>query len=412
MSKHDDGFAMTAAEARAIARAQLAPVGTIETIGVAEARNRVLAADLTAGIDLPPHDGAAVDGFAIRFADLSPAGNRELRLTGLAAAGHPFQEELGHRQAVRIFTGALIPRGADTVVMQEYCQVEGGAVTIPPEVRRGQNWRRRAEDVRAGTIALSAGQRLRAQDIALAAALGHGELAVFARLRVALFSTGDEVREPGQPRRPGEIWDANRWLLRSLLEEFGCRVSDLGILPDHPRAIEEALSAAAPEHDLLVTSGGMSVGAEDHLGAVIRRRGTLDIWRLALKPGKPVGLGDIDACPVLALPGNPVAALVTFIALGRAIVLRLAGASDEPPLSFRLPIASAQRKKPGREEYLFANIVESLGATSAVAVLEKQGTAMLSGVIQAHGFVILGEEATEVAKCELVTFIPLRHLIG
>jgi molybdopterin molybdotransferase len=404
--------AMTPAEARATAWAQLAPVAARETVGLAHARNRILAADLVAAIDLPPHDSAAVDGFAFRFADLSKDGPTSLRLIGLAAAGHHFQGKLAQGEAVRIFTGAVVPPGADTVVMQEDCALDGDNVAIPAGTRMGQHWRHRAEDLPAGRLALSAGRRLSAQDIALAAALGQATLPVFAPLRVALFSTGDEVREPGQPRKAGDIWDANRWLVRGMLEQRGCQVDDLGILPDNLPAIEAALSGAAHDHDLLVTSGGMSVGAEDHLSTVIRRRGTLDIWRLALKPGKPVGLGDIDACPILGLPGNPVAALVTFVALGSTIVSRLAGASDEPPLSFHLPIAAAHRKKPGREEYLFARISGRDGAPSAVAVLDKQGAAMLSAASEAHGFVILADHMGEIAKGDIVAFIPFGEQTG
>jgi molybdopterin molybdotransferase len=403
---------MTPATARATARAQLAPATGRETVGLAQARNRILAADLIAAIDLPPHDSAAVDGFALRFSDLSKDGPTSLRLIGLAAAGRPFQGTLANGETVRTFTGAVMPSGGDTVVMQEDCVLDGDKVAIPAGIRRGQHRRHQAEDLPAGRLVLSAGRRLRAQDIALAAALGQNTLPVFARPRVALFSTGDEVREPGQSRKAGDIWDANRWLVRGLLEQWGCEVDDLGILPDNRSTIEAALSAAARDHDLLVTSGGMSVGAEDHLAAVIRRRGTLDIWRLALKPGKPVGLGDIDACPILGLPGNPVAALVTFVALGRAIVSRLAGASDEPPLSFHLPIAAAYKKKAGREEYLFARISDVGGTPSAAAVLDKQGAAMLSAASEADGFVILADHASDIAKGDVVAFIPFRELIG
>ena len=272
--------------------------------------------------------------------------------------------------------------------------------------------RRRGDDVRAGSVLIPAGRRLHSQDIALAAALGNRELTVFNRLHVALFSTGDEVRDPGTKLAIGQIWDANRWLLRSLLDSLGCQVSDLGILPDNAQAIEAALMAAARDHDLLVTSGGVSVGSEDHLTAVIRRRGTLDIWRLAISPGRPVGLGDIDACPILALPGNTVPAVVMFVAFGRSLVLRLAAARGETPLSFRLPSNFALKKPAGRRDYLFG-MVENVGnSPSAVVPSARQGAGVLSAISETQGFIVLEENREAIRPGDIVEFVPLRSILG
>jgi molybdopterin molybdotransferase len=290
--------------------------------------------------------------------------------------------------------------------MQETCGLQGDAVAFTERVRPGANFRRRGEDVRAGSVVLPAGRRLRPQDIALAAALGAHELIVFERLRVALFSTGDEVREPGTPLNIGQIWDANRWLLRSLLEALGCRVSDLGILTDDLHSIEGAISEAAHEHDLIVTSGGVSVGSEDHMTNVIRRRGSLDTRRLAIKPGKPIGLGDIDDCPILALPGNPVAAAVSFIAFGRSVVLRLAGSSEDGPLAFRLPAGFGYRKIRGRRDYLLGVVERDGSGVSSISMFERQGAAMLSAISQTEGFVAIDEHVEHVQPGDLVDFIP------
>ncbi|MGE0117296.1 MAG: gephyrin-like molybdotransferase Glp [Dongiaceae bacterium] len=407
---------MTLRQAHRLVQAQFAPAVGTAAVPLAAARNRVLAADLAAAVDLPPHDNAAVDGFAVRASDLrangSPGGSPRLRLVGRAAAGHPFGGTVAGGQTVRILTGAPLPAGADAVVMQEGCSVEGDLVGLAGDARPGANIRRRGEDVRAGAIVLAAGRRLRPQDIALAAALGVRELAVYDRLRVALFSTGDEVREPGTPLKAGEIWDANRWLLRSLLEVLGCDVTDLGILADDRPGMEGAIAEAAHAHDLIVTSGGVSVGGEDHMREVIRRRGSLETQRLAIKPGKPVGLGDIDDCPILALPGNPVAAAVSFIAFGRSVVLRLAGSAEDAPLAFRLPAAFGYRKKPGRRDFLLGVVERDGSGVSSVGMFEKQGAAMLSAITQTEGFVTVADGVEEVRPGDLVDFIPHEWLLG
>jgi molybdopterin molybdotransferase len=402
----------TLAEAQRLVRTQCAPAVAVETVPLAAARNRVLATSLVAAVDLPLHDSAAMDGFALRAADVDGADSPRLRLVGRAAAGHPFDGTVAGGEAVRIFTGAPLPRGADAVAIQEICGLHGDSVVVGGSVRPGANYRRRGEDVQAGSVVLAAGRRLRPQDIALAAALGVRELMVFDSLRVALFSTGEEVREPGAPLGPGEIWDANRWLLRSLLEALGCDVDDIGILSDDRRAIEGALCGAAREHDLIVTSGGMSVGSEDHMTAVIRRRGSLDAYQLAIKPGRPVGLGDIDDCPILALPGNPVAAAVAFIAFGRAVVLRLAGSLEAAPLAFRLPAAFGYRKKPARRDYLLGVVERDDNGVSSVGMFEKQGAAMLSAIAQTQGFVAIDEDVEDVRPGDLVDFIPHESLLA
>lgn len=399
-------------DAVAMLEAQLSRVTERESVPLADARGRILAEDIVAPVDLPPHDNAAVDGFAFRHADLPVGGTVGLRVAGRAAAGRPYQGQLARGEVLQILTGAPVPAGADTVAMQEDCSLDGEVLYLPHPPQQGANIRRKGEDIRWGAPALRPGRRLRAPEIALAAALGNAALPVFRRLQVGLFSTGDEVRNPGAVLLPGQIWDANRWMLRNLLEGLGCRVADLGVLADDAGAVEYALQAAAHDHDLLVTSGGISVGAEDHLCRVVRRRGTLDIWRLAIKPGKPVGFGDIDTCPILALPGNPMAAMVLFLVLGRSIVLRLAGAVEEPPVPIRLPADFRYKKKPGRREYLLGLMVTPRDRVSVVRPFQKQGSAMLSTASELEGLILLPEPMEIVESGDLVEYLPLASLTG
>jgi molybdopterin molybdotransferase len=407
---HDRKVSLTPlTEALAAIRSQLSPIVMQETVALSQARGRILAENLVAGVDLPLRNSSAVDGYAIRADSLSAKGAGSFRLVGRAAAGHPFTGVLSHGEAVRIFTGAPVPEGADTVVMQERCVADGDTLTILSHPLGKSNWRERGEDLRRDTVALAIGRRLRTPDLALAAALGRRELTVFRKLRIGLFSTGDELCEPGERLENGQIWDANRSLLRGLLEQTGCDVADLGILRDNPQDLEGRLSAAAQDADMLVTSGGMSVGDEDYIHAIIRRRGTLDVWRVALKPGKPVGIGDIDACPILALPGNPISAAVAFMALGRVVVERLSGASEERQHSFLASAGFAFEKKKGLRQYLLGDVAEGSDGSSMALLHARQGSAMLSTLTSCGGFIVLPEECERVKQGEPVRFVPLHH---
>src|SRR5689334_5973833 len=327
-----------------------------ERIPLGGACGRILARDVVAPMNLPPHANSAVDGYAFAHADLTPGQETVLPVSGRAAAGHPLAQPAGPGTAVRIFTGAPMPDGTDTVMMQEDCIVEDGQVRLRPGVKKGANRRFAGEDVAEGSIALAAGRRLSPADLGLAAALGNRELPVFRRLRVALLSTGDEVREPGTALPPGMIYDANRFVLAALLSELGCAVTDFGIRPDREAALADTLVTASAGHDLIVTSGGVSTGEEDHVKPAIERLGGLHFWRLAIKPGRPVALGQIDGIPLIGLPGNPVAVIVTFVVLARPLIRKLSGAAICPPRVFPVRAGFAYRKKPGRREYLRASL--------------------------------------------------------
>jgi molybdopterin molybdotransferase len=389
-----------------IAKSYATAVGA-EEVELRDAFGRILARDLIASADLPRFDASAVDGYAVRVADLAKGEITRLSVIGRSAAGHPLQRPVAPGEAARIFTGAMLPAGADLVLMQEDCRLDGKHLIIPAAAVARGNIRRRGEDMARGSVAITQGTRLGAGQLALAAALHEARLPVRRRLKVALFSTGDELRGPREEIGLGQIADANRPMLCAALAGLGCAVEDLCMLKDEPETQIATLIEAAHRSDLVVTSGGASVGDEDHLTRVIRRRGYLEIWRLKIKPGKPVALGDIDDCPILALPGNPVAAAGTFLMLGTPLIARLAGAADLRPPVIRLPAFREIVKRPGRWEALAARLVHEPGRPTAVEPLAKTGSGMLSALGAAEGFITLPEETERVAPGETVEVVLL-----
>lgn len=411
----DDCFApgaalMTAREALDLLAARLVAVTPREPVALAQAGGRVLAEDVRSELDVPAHDNSAVDGYAIHFDDLIPGRETPLAVAGRAAAGHPLGRGVQRGEAIRIFTGAPLPPGPDTVMMQEDCRREGEDVLIAPGIERGANVRRKGEDIRSGSVILRAGVRLRAQDIGLAASVGRRELLVAGRLRVALFSTGDELREPGAALGPGCIYDANRSSLQTLLHALGAAVTDLGILGDRPETVERALAKAARTHDLILTSGGVSVGEEDHVKAAVARLGRLHFWQLAIKPGRPIALGQVGRVPFIGLPGNPVSVLVTFLLLARPAVLRLMGCTRLEPTRFRVSAAFAHRKKPNRREWLRVRLVTGEDGELRAQKFPRQGSGILTSMVEADGFVELPEDLTRLEPGERVDFLPFSEL--
>lgn len=411
----DDCFAfggrlMPLEAARALLDARVTSVAGSETVDLAAALGRILATDLMAPIAVPPHANAAVDGYAVFFDDLSADGETRLRLAGRAAAGHPAERAPARGEAVRIFTGAPMPDGPDTVMMQEDCRVEGAHVLVKPGIKRGANHRAKGEDIQAGAVALPAGQRLRPQDLGLAASLGLCRVAVRKRLRVALFSTGDELAEPGQTLSAGAIYDSNRYTLAALLTLTGTAVSDLGILPDRADAIRAALAAAAGDHDAIVTSGGMSAGEEDHVRAAVEAAGSLHFWRLAIKPGRPVALGQIAHVPFIGLPGNPVAVMVTFLRVARPLLLKLAGAAMRDPRLYRVRAGFGYRKKPDRREYVRAWLETAADGMPVARRFPQDGAGILSSMVAADGLVELAEDVTNLEQGAMVDYLPFSEV--
>lgn len=395
---------MTVEQATQRAATLVQPVPEVAFVPLDRADGRVLAADVVAGLDLPPFANSAVDGYAVRFADLNPAGETGLALSGRVAAGADPAAITTEGVAIRIFTGAPMPPGADTVFMQEDVVRDGAQVRLPPGLKRGANARPAGEDITKGAIALAAGMRLRPQDIALLAALGETVVSVRRRPVIALFSTGDELTEPGSALRPAAIYDANRSLLRAMIARAGAEVLDLGILRDEPAELARQLAHAAARCDLILTSGGVSVGEEDHVKAAVERVGALDFWRIAIKPGRPVAIGAVAGTPFIGLPGNPVAAFVTFAFVARPVIARLGGASFAvaPALPVRLGFSGG--KKPGRREYLRVSL--AAGADGAVRALKhpQDGAGALTSLSATDGLIELAEGLSEIEEGSVAPF--------
>ena len=393
-----------------IIAADVRPIERIERVALGAADSRVLAESVAAPLDLPPFDNSAVDGYAVRLADVE--GARVLPIAGRIAAGAPAADVLAQGSAWRIFTGAALPAGADTVFMQEDVRLdEQGRVHFPDGLRRGANTRPRGEDVASGACALPAGRRLRPQDLALAAALGLRDLAVRAPVRVALFSTGDELVEPGAPAGPAQRYDSNRVLLATLAGRAGARVTDLGILPDQQGAIEAALSAAARTHDLILTSGGVSTGEEDHVRAAVEAVGRLVFWRLAIKPGRPVAMGGVASVPFVGLPGNPVAAFVTFAHLARPLIAALGGAPVRAHATYPVQAAFSYRKKAGRREYVRVRLMPGPDGAPQAHKHGVEGAGILTSLTETDGLAELAEPVTAIAPGDSVGFLPYEMLL-
>jgi len=412
----DDCFAhhpdrLTAAQALDLLKARVRPVVDHECVPLAEAHGRILAQAVISPRDVPGFDNVAVDGFAFAHADLAPAEPTRLDLVpGRAAAGHPFTERLPRGAALRVLTGAPMPEGADTALMQEDVELDGDAVVIPPGVKRGANRRKAGEDVRAGQAALQPGTRLRPQDLGVAATFGCDRLEVFRPLEVALLSTGDELREPGAPLRPGETYDANRTILLGLLQGLGCKITDLGILPDRADAVAEALRQAATGHDAVITSGGASRGDEDHVVRTLDRLGRLHFWQIAVKPGRPLAFGRLGRAVFVGLPGNPVAAVVCFLRFARPLLTALGGGRWPEPRAFLVPADFAMKKKPDRREYLRAHLVSGPDGRTWAKRIEREGSGILTSLTEADGLVELAEDLIEVERGDPVEFVPFSEL--
>lgn len=394
---------------------RLVPIAPVETLPLARCHGCILGEPLVARVAVPPRDNSAVDGYAVYHDDLSKDGDTRLPVIGRAAAGHPFDRPQPRGTAVRVLTGAVMPRGEgpidpDTVMMQEDCTRDGDSVLIRPGIKRGANRRLAGEDLRAGEELLPAGRILVAPDLALAAAGGHAALSVRRPLRVALISTGDEVQEAGQPLPDGGIYDANRPLLAALLAAAGCQVSDLGIQPDRRDHLAEVFAAAAGDHDAVVTSGGVSTGDEDHVKAAIERHGRLDFWRLAIKPGRPVALGLIGRAPFFGLPGNPVAAMLTFCFFARPLLQRLNGATPAPPRSFPVSAGFSYKKKADRREWVRVSLQDDGKGGWRADKYPVDGAGVITSLTRTDGLVELPEDLLRLEPGDAVRFYPYEAL--
>lgn len=407
-----DPNSMPVDKAREYIRAFLSPVTTVERLGIRAALGRVLAADVVSPLNVPQHDNSAMDGYAVRFGDLRKDGDTTLAIAGSAFAGKPFQGSLAPGQAVRIMTGAVVPDGADTVIPQEKARAADGKVTLAAPSGPGLHVRRAGEDLRAGEPALRRGQPLRAAEVGMLASLGIGEVDVYRRLRVAFFSTGDELVPIGKPLGPGQIYDSNRYTIFGMLTRLGCEVLDMGVIRDDPQAVEIAFREAAEAADVVMTSGGVSVGEADYVKTILDKLGQVLFWKLAMKPGRPLAYGKIGKAHFFGLPGNPVAVMVTFYQFVRDALLYLQGQTRVSPLpTLQVVCTSPIRKVPGRTEFQRGILSRGDNGAWTVRTTGDQGSGILSSMSQADCFIILPADTGNVEAGALVEVQLLEGLI-
>ncbi|MCC6658092.1 MAG: molybdopterin molybdotransferase MoeA [Rhodocyclaceae bacterium] len=409
-----DPESLNAERARRLILDLVEPVAGVERVAVRAALGRVLAEDVVSPLNVPAHDNSAMDGYAVRFADLAAEGETALRLAGTTFAGRAFEGRLGPGECVRIMTGGVIPQGADTVVIQEVARAEGDRILVPPRQRSGQNLRRAGEDLREGSPAIRAGKLLRPAELGLIASLGIGEVTVRRRPRVAFFSTGDELASIGTPLKEGEVYDSNRYTIHGMLARLGCEIVDLGVVRDDPAALEAAFRQAAAA-DAIVTSGGVSVGEADFIRALMAKLGEVAFWKIAMRPGRPMAFGRIGgdgkAAWLFGLPGNPVAVMVTFYEFVRDALLKLSGVDPVEPLArFRVPCVSALKKRPGRSEFQ-RGILFCENGEWKVRATGSQGSGVLRSMSEANCIIAVEQERGNVAPGELVDVQPFEGLI-
>lgn len=392
--------------------ARLGVVEGRETVSLSAADGRVLVQDLQAPLPLPPFTNSAVDGYAVRGEDLPTIEARTFPVVDFVQAGSAARAAAQPGKAIRIFTGAPMPQGADTVFMQEDVKVEKqGEVILPPGLKRGANVRPTGEDIQKGQTVLTAGQRLRPQDVALAAALGFTQLDVRRRIKVAVFSTGNEIVAPGATRGDVQLFDSNRFMLTAMLGRLGCEVDDLGILPDDRAAIASVLKSASASHDLILTSGGVSTGEADYVKEAVESVGKLVFWRMAIKPGRPVAMGVIQGTPFIGLPGNPVASFVTFAYVARPAICALSGTKLNMPPAVPVRAAFTYKKKAGRREYVRAHLRRATDGSLEAVKFPREGAGLLSSLVETDGLVELGEQVKGIQPGESVSFLAYSSLV-
>ena len=412
-----DPDSMPVEKARAHIRAFLSPVTAVERLHIRACLGRVLAEDVISPINVPQHDNSAMDGYAVRFADLKSDGETALKIIGTAFAGKPFDGMLGPEQAVRIMTGAVIPVGADTVIQKERARSSrdtssGDQVAVLPVPAKGANTRRAGEDLRASEAALKCGQLVRPAEVGMMASLGIGEVTVYRRLRVAFFSTGDELVAIGTPLGPGQIYDSNRYTIHGLLTRLGCEVLDMGVIRDTPEDVERAFNNAAQVADVVITSGGVSVGEADYVKQILDRLGEVLFWKIAMKPGRPLAYGKIGDAHFFGLPGNPVAVMVTFYQFVREALLHLQGQTRITPMpTLKVTCTSPIKKAPGRTEFQRGILSQDASGQWSVRTTGDQGSGILSSMSQADCFIVLPTDLGNVPAGASVDVQLLEGLI-
>ncbi|MGH8751218.1 MAG: molybdopterin molybdotransferase MoeA [Burkholderiales bacterium] len=393
-----DPNSMPVTKAREFIQAYLNPINGTERVAIRAALGRVLAEDIISPINVPSHINSAMDGYAVRYKDLNASGETVMHLAGTAFAGKPYAGKINAKECVRIMTGAVLPRGADTIIMQEHARAEGQNIRFDAGHKTGQNIRQAGEDLAAGQIVLKAGKNVRPAELGLLASLGIAEILVQRRLRVAFFSTGDELRSIGSTLEEGQIYDSNRYTLYGMLTRLGMEVMDMGVVKDDPASLERALLDASNAADVVITSGGVSVGEADYIKTLLSRLGEVVFWKIAMKPGRPLAYGKIGKAHFFGLPGNPVSVMVTFYQFVRDALLILMGRTDDYVIpTLKATCMNALKKVPGRTEFQRGILTQDNNGAWCVRVTGEQGSGILRSMSEANCFIILPESQGNVA---------------
>jgi molybdopterin molybdotransferase len=398
-----DPQALTVSGVNAFLSRLVEPVTAQESVGIFQALGRVLALDVISPISVPAHDNSAMDGYAFDAAQLRPGAPLTLTVAGTLRAGAGWPHRVERGQCIKIMTGAIMPSGLDTVVPQEFVALEGASISIPAGLlQAGDNRRKLGEDLMQGQPALRQGQILTPAALGLLASLGIEQVAVWRKLRVAYFSTGDEVLSLGQPPREGAVYDSNRYTVFGLLSRLGCEVIDMGVVRDEPALLEAAFTHAAQSADAIITSGGVSVGEADYTKLMMKKLGDVAFWKIAMRPGRPMAVGRIGNAVLFGLPGNPVAVMVTFLAFVRPALLQMMGSTATAPPLLKAHSSEPLRKKPGRTEYQRGIVSAAADGSLQVQTTGNQGSGVLSSMVQANGLIVLAHAQGDVAVGDLV----------
>ncbi len=412
-SDEQDTSVFSAEQARQSILEAVTPLGNAaaELLPLLDVLDRVLAEDVISTLNVPPHDNSAMDGYALAASELPVHGDtRVLHVVGSSFAGHPFAGDCGHGECVRIMTGAVLPDGLDTVIPLEHVQaLDTTTIRVDARTRRGDNVRYAGEDIRQGQVILARGRRITSADLGLLASLGKQQVSVMRQPRVAFFSTGDELRYPGEALRPGEIYDSNRYTLYAMLKRLNCRITDFGIVRDDPVVLREALISAASDHDVIISTGGVSVGEADYVRQVLGEQGNIAFWKVAMKPGRPLTFGQLGPALFFGLPGNPVAVMVSFCQFVHPALLRLSGECVNQPFILQAVSNSSLKKRPGRTEFQRGILSHAPDGSLTVSKTGEQGSGVLTSMSRANCFIVLAAEQTRVEPGTVVIVQPFTN---
>ena len=382
-----------------------------QKIKLNSALGRILSKNIISKINVPSFNNSAVDGYAFNFSDLNKKKETILKLSGRITAGQNYNKKIKKKEAIRIFTGARIPEGADTVIMQEDCEVSDNKILLKTGIFKGANIRKRGEDVNYGKKIMSKGSKLKAQDIALIASVGIKVINVFEKLKVGVFTTGNELFEPGKKTSKSGIYDSNRYCLKNLLETINCSIKDYGIKKDSEKLITKTLMKISKECDLIITTGGMSVGDEDYVRKVVEKHGSLNFWNISIKPGRPVALGNIFKKPFIGLPGNPVSVMITFLKIALPTINKLSGFISPKEKNFIVVTDFSFKKKSGRKEFLRVKVLNSLNGEVKIKHYPNTGSGVFTSIVETDGLVELPEKLTYLKKGTKIRFVPYSEIL-